>query len=176
MIIKKNLVRRNKQGLLHLSSKADYGFLLLMRLAKGGGNSGWHGGTDSSGRLSLRSIAIRDKLSFFFLQKVAADLRKAGLIESGRGKMGGYFLAKPANRISLKEIIEALDGPLAIMGCLGGDGNRACSKQDSCPVRPGFEIINNTIIDALSSKTLYDLILSYGRPGTKRPARKSRAG
>ena len=167
-------MRRHKQGLLHLSSKADYGFLLLMRLTKyGGGDSGWYGGTDSYGRKSLRSIAIQDKLSFFFLQKVAADLRKSGLIEACRGKKGGYALAKPANKISLKEIVESLDGPLAIMGCLGSDGIKACSRLDSCLVRPGFDIINKTIIDALSSKTLYDLTKTYGRTGIKRPARKS---
>lgn len=152
-----------------MSSKADYGFLLLMRLAKNGGEHyGWYSGADSGGMKSLRSIAIGDRLSFFFLQKVAAELRKSGLIVAGRGKTGGYALSKPANKITLKEIIEALDGPLAIMGCLG-DGVNTCSKQKTCPVRPGFEIVNNTIIGALSSKTLYDLIKTHERPGNKRP-------
>jgi Rrf2 family protein len=159
MNIKRVRLGRQKKGLLHLSSKADYGFLLLMRLAQGGKIA-----------RSLRVIAVQDGLSFFFLQRVAADLRLAGLISSGRGKTGGYSLSKPAGKITLKEIIEALDGPLAIMGCVG-EGAKACARRDSCMVRPGFEIINRTIIEALSSKTLYDLIKSYGRPGNKKPAR-----
>jgi len=159
----KTKFRRQKQGLLHLSSKADYGFLLLIRLAQ-----------DPERRQSLRMMADENGLSFFFLQKVALDLRKGGLIKSGRGTTGGYLLSKSADKISLKDIIEALDGPLAIMGCLGTEGSAGCARGKTCELKPGFALINQTIIKALSEKSLYDLINTYGRPGNKRPARKSR--
>ena len=154
--------RRQKPGLLHLSSKADYGFLLLIRLAG-----------IKARRQSLRLIAAENGLSFFFLQKVALDLRKNMLITADRGKSGGYGLARPAKEISLKDIIEALDGPLAIMGCLG-DKAYSCPKRNSCEVRPGLDIVNRTIINALSNTSLYDLTNSYGRSGNKRSSHKSR--
>ena len=148
MISKSGYNRRKKQGLLHLSSMADHGFLLLIRLA------------DASGKTSLRAIAEENDISFFFLQKVALELRKAGLISADRGKSGGYHLLKKAAKISIKEIIEALEGPLALMDCLN-ESSAGCSLSESCRLKPGFDLINRIIVNALSKKTLKDLITAY---------------
>lgn len=149
MISKSGYNRRKKQGLLHLSSMADHGFLLMIRLADASG-----------GAVSLRAIADEDGISFFFLQKVALELRKAGLITADRGKSGGYHLVKNPSKITIREILEALEGPLALMECLNEDGMK-CSRSGSCRLRPGFNLINDIIVKALSKKTLKDLILAY---------------
>jgi Rrf2 family protein len=153
MISRGKDIRRKKQGLLHLSSMADHGFMLLIRLAEDTGHS-----------KSLRKIAQEDGVSFFFLQKVALELREAGLITADRGKTGGYRLSRNPARISLKEILEALDGPMALMECLN-DGSSLCSRSASCRLRPGFGLINGIIVNALSKKTLKDLILAYEHTG-----------
>lgn len=135
-----------KSGWLHLSQKIDSGLLLLVELAK----------DDSDETVSLRTIAENNGLSFFFLQKVAADLRKAGLVEAGRGKHGGYRLSKSAEEITMKDILEAHEGPLAIMHCL--DHESSCIREDWCNVRPGLNFINQTIINTLAATTLADFI------------------
>ena len=153
MISKAGKIRKKKQGLLHLSSMADHGFLLLIRLAD-----------SKSGNASLRAIAVENHLSFFFLQKVALELRKSGLIMAERGKSGGYRLSRSPSKISIREIIEALEGPLALMECLNESSPR-CARSTSCKLKPGFDLINRIIVNALSKKTLKDLILAYEHSG-----------
>lgn len=135
-----------KSGWLHLSRKIDSGLLLLVELAKNASNE----------TVSLRTIAENNGLSFFFLQKVAADLRKAKLVIAGRGKHGGYRLAKSATDITMQDILEAHEGPLSIMHCL--DHENSCIREDWCNVRPGLNFINQTIINTLAATTLADFI------------------
>lgn len=135
-----------KSGWLQLSSKIDCGLLLLVELAK-----------DTTGEpVSLRTVADHNGVSFFFLQKVAADLRRAGIVDSGRGKHGGYSLARPATKISLKDIVEAHEGPLSIMGCL--DHEQSCVRENWCDVRPGLKFINYTILQTLAATSLADFL------------------
>jgi len=153
MISKNGIIRKKKQGLLHLSSMADHGFMLLIRLAEDTGQS-----------MSLRKIAQENGVSFFFLQKVALELREAGLITADRGKSGGYRLSGKPDKISIKNIIEALDGPMALMECLNENASK-CARSGSCQLRPGFDLINRIIVNALSKKTLKDLISAYEHTG-----------
>jgi Rrf2 family protein len=155
MISKAVRIRKKRQGLLHLGSMADHGFMLMTRLADTRAVSS-----------SLRAIADEMGVSFYFLQKVALELRKAGLIKADRGKTGGYRLARPPSKITIKEILEALEGPLALMDCLDS-GSPVCSHSASCRLRPGFDLINRIIVGALSKKTLKDLITAYVHSGIK---------
>lgn len=135
-----------RSGWLQLSQKVDSGLLFLVELAK----------QNSEETVSLRTIAEKNGLSFFFLQKVAADLRKAGLVQAGRGKHGGYKLARAAEDISMKDILEAHEGPLAIMHCL--DHENSCIREDWCKVRPGLNFMNQTIVSTLAATTLADFL------------------
>lgn len=136
-----------RTGWLQMSQKTDLGFLLLVELAKEFG---------SGDAISLRKVAERNGISFYYLQKVAADLRKAGIVESGRGKKGGYRLAKVAEEITVKDIVEAHEGPLKVMKCL--DPEHSCFLEKWCHVRPGLNFINKTIVETLSQITLNDFI------------------
>jgi len=144
---------RQKSGLLHFSQKIDYGFFLLVELA----------GNKSGAPVSLRKIAEDNRMSFFFMQKVALDLRRAGLINADRGKNGGYILAKEPAQITMRTVLEAIDGPVAIMHCLSHTaGVPPCIRESWCNVRPGLNFINQTIIDSLTKTTLADFLTNYG--------------
>jgi len=138
-----------KTGFLNFSQKTDYGLVLLSALVK----------ADSPVALSLREIAKSNLLSFFFLQKVALELRQAGLIEADRGKNGGYRLSKKARAISLKEVLEALEGPVAVMHCLGHSPEKTtCVREADCGIQGGFGMLNQLILETLSKLTLFDFL------------------
>ena len=110
--------------------------------------------------LSLKTIAEEHHLSFFFLQKVAHELKKVGLIEANRGKLGGYVLAKDSQHISIQEILEALEGPIAFMHCLAPEGVRShgCVREGHCQMRGGLQFINQLLLKTLRTTTLHHLL------------------
>lgn len=142
-----------RTGFLHFSQKVDYALLLLVELCNGGKKE----------FISLRNVSYENRISFFFLQKVASDLKKSGLVNSDRGKNGGYALAKAAKKITLMEILEAIEGPMNVMPCLGEASGISCARSGRCSIRPGLNFINQTIIKALSKTTLADLATNYGQ-------------
>lgn len=133
--------KKQKSGALHLTQKIDYGIVLLATLAK-------------KNSKSLKKISEEKSLAFPFLQKIASALLQAKLIKAERGKYGGYTLAKSPNKISLKEIIEALEGPIAIMTCL----SHPCGRNAKCKVKSNFKKINDELIKFFSSKKLDKII------------------
>lgn len=138
-------VAATQSGLLHFSQKTDYALFLLAELAKGKVDS----------VQSLRLIADRNFLSFSFLQKVAFELRRAGLLQADRGKNGGYHLARAAEEISLLKILEAVEGPLTVMHCLSDEN---CVRAGSCHVRPGLQMVYSLIAKSFSNISLADLL------------------
>lgn len=150
-----SLTGAGKSGLLQFSQRVDYAFFLLVELAKVAENGGFTG----ADVVSLRVIADEHKMSFYFLQKVALELRRAGLVRAGRGARGGYMLARGAEEITLKDIVEATEGRLMMMSCLHADGEApVCVRKKWCQVRPGLQFINQTIVETLAQTTLYDFI------------------
>lgn len=148
-----------KNGFFQFSQKVDYGLFFMVELAQ----------NLQSGPLSLRELAEKNKMSFFFLQKVALELRRAGLIEASRGKNGGYTLLQNPKKISLQQIIEALEGPCAITPCLHASGETdICVREKMCRMREGMHHINSLFTRILFQTTLYDLFTS---PWKKHPTR-----
>jgi Rrf2 family cysteine metabolism transcriptional repressor len=152
---KKGLVsvrESSKHYLFQFSQKLDYGLFLLTELSRQGKN----------GPLSLRTIADQNRMSFFFLQKIAYELRRAGFIEASRGKNGGYVLVKPAKKLCLKEVFEALEGPIAVMPCLANEpgqmAHQNCVRESWCTMKSGFNALNQLLIDFLTKTTLSNLL------------------
>lgn len=146
---------RQKKGVrggpFHLSQKVDYGLFLLSSLASD---------IDSTPQ-SIRTIATNGKLSFSFLQKVAHSLKGAGLVRASRGNVGGYRLGRAPVEITLKEIIEALDGKIAMTRCLSEKKRKAqCPRQDLCALRSRLQTMNSEIEDYYTSKKLSDFVSS----------------
>ena len=135
-------------GSLHITKKVDYGLFLLAILAD----------ENSPDKLSIKTIAEESSISFPFLQKVARLLQQAKIIQAERGKYGGYSLKKNANKLNLKDIIEALDGPIALTSCLKKGANKStCKRMATCRIRKGLCQINEAIQKEFLSKTLADI-------------------
>jgi FeS assembly SUF system regulator len=101
-------------------------------------------------------LAERAGLEVPTVAKVLKPLAQAGLVEGFRGAHGGYRLAREAARISLIEIVEAMEGPLAMTQCsLHAD---ACGIEQSCGVRANWRRINDVVADALRGVTLTDML------------------
>src|ERR687894_1005493 len=89
------------------TTKAEYGVRLLIQLGLQGGES----------PVSLKAVAAAENLPLAYLERIAALLKKAGLLSSTRGAHGGYVLARPAEEITMDAVVLALEGAIAPMEC-----------------------------------------------------------
>ena len=125
-----------------LTKRTDYGLELMAVLAENHGQ----------GPLSLRQIAKKKKLPFKYLEQVVIPLREAGLIEAKEGKGGGYFLEKSPKKVSVAEIVEALEGPVEVGYCAG------CPKAAFCGQKDVWAEVGDKVRETIEEKTLADLI------------------
>lgn len=107
--------------------------------------------------LSATGLAERAGLEPPTVAKVLKPLAQAGLVLAFRGAAGGYRLARPASEISLVEIVEAMEGPLAMTECSIHEGQ--CGIEHSCSARANWRRINDVVADALRRVTLADMTL-----------------
>jgi len=140
-----NCQTKQRSGALHITQSVDYAIILLSTLVK------------EKNSLSIKKIAEINALSFSFLQKVAGLLRQAKLIKAERGKYGGYTINKDPNKLTIKEIIEAIEGPIAIVPCL--KEARICTHSFNCKAKFGFAKINDEIQNLILSKSLNHFII-----------------
>lgn len=131
---------------MRLSSLADYAVVLMSAAARHCGGI----------RCNARVLAQETGLPLPTTQKLVSKLSAAGLIESVRGAGGGFRLSRPPAAITLADIVEAVDGPIAITIC-SGDHATDCAMEATCQVRPHWQIVNRTIRTALVSVTLASL-------------------
>src|SRR5699024_2659435 len=80
--------------------------------------------------VSIQSISGRQNISVSYLEQLMGKLRRAGLVASVRGAMGGYRLAKPAAEISVGDVLRALEGDLQAVICPGNDSENGCEGAD----------------------------------------------
>lgn len=105
----------------------------------------------------LEELAQREAVSGNFLVQILNDLRRAGLVESRRGKSGGYLLARSADQITLRQVVEAVD-PELLQCSVARDG-------DSGPaVRLAWEQVSAVLLQALDEITLESLTSDQGAP------------
>ncbi len=116
--------------------------------------------------LSASALAERAGLEAPTVAKVLKPLAQAGLVQAFRGAAGGYALARPAGAISLVEIVEAMEGPLAMTECSIHDGH--CGIEQSCGARANWRRINDVVADALRRVTLADMTLPVGASQPRR--------
>jgi FeS assembly SUF system regulator len=113
--------------------------------------------------LSTADIAEETHLELPTVSKLLKSLGHAGLVDSFRGVNGGYRLARPAQEISVAEIVEAMEGPLGMTECSMSDGH--CEREAQCSVRGSWQSINNVLDNALRSMSLADML----RPAAHTP-------
>ena len=105
-----------------ISSKGRYALRLMIYIAAFG---------DEEGKIALREVSEREKISLKYLEQLVRPLMHAELLRSVRGKGGGYVLARPADEITAGDILRAAEGTTATVACDGLEG--ACTRADLCP-------------------------------------------
>lgn len=132
--------------MLKISKLADYGIVVMTFLAQ-----------EACQVRAANDVALATRLAVPTVSKVLKLLSRAGLLVSVRGARGGYRLSRPAQGISVAEVIRALEGPLAMTECTSAAG--VCSQEPYCSVRGNWQRINDTIHRALADVSLEDMVL-----------------
>jgi len=135
---------------MKLSTKGRYGVKAMFELALNYGNE----------PISIKAIAEKQAISEYYLEQLFGTLRKAGLITSSRGAMGGYVLSKSPGEISAADILNVLEGPIEISECIS-DEEMNCSKADYCATRLLWLKISSSVNDVINSVTLEDMVKDY---------------
>lgn len=108
---------------------------------------------------STRRIAKEGGISFSFLQKIAYLLKRAGIVDATRGKDGGYVLARQPHVISMKEVIEAVDGRRAPFMCVEPSRvQRLCPRRNFCRARSMLVKAQQEALERYFSKSLADML------------------
>ena len=110
--------------------------------------------------LQVTELAAHEKLPVKFLEQIMMVLKEAGLIESQRGKFGGYRLARPAGKIVIGQVVRLIDGPLAPIGCVSQTAYEKCSCPDEthCGLRMLMLDVRNAITGILDRYSLADVV------------------
>ena len=112
---------------------------------------------------TAKDLAAGSCLPLPTVGKILKQLARKGLMISHRGVKGGYALARKPEQISIAEVINALDGPIAITDCATGS-THTCQIECTCPVSGNWQLINDTVRKALGDLTLADLAKPLPRP------------
>ncbi len=132
---------------MRLSHLADYAVVLMTAAAR----------RDAGARLSATELAADTGVPLPTAQKLMGQLAGAGLLLSARGAGGGFALARSAEAISLAEIIEAIEGPIAMTQCSGSDEPSDCALDAHCRVKPHMGIVGQAVRGALGAVRLTEL-------------------
>jgi len=110
------------------------------------------------GPLSLSEVAESQGISQAYLEQIAGDLRRSGLLDSRRGVLGGYTLARPPGSIRAGDVIRALEGSILPVECAAENRCTPCSREDRCSARGVWEKVRDRLVETLDSITLADLL------------------
>lgn len=103
----------------------------------------------------LKDIARKEAISEKYLSLIIIPIKSAGLVTSTRGAHGGYTLAKPPSKITLREIVELLEGDTSLVECV--KNSSSCPRADTCASRDLWSLVSEKIGLTLASITLEDL-------------------
>lgn len=139
-----------------ISNKAKYAYRALLAIA----------GAPEGKAMTSAEVAARHCIPHKFLEQILVDLRNAGILESRRGKHGGYVMLRPPDTITFGEVLRLFDGPLAPLPCLSRQSYRRCEdcvSEAQCEIRQEFgrayeasrRILDaRTILDALKNSSI----------------------
>ena len=130
---------------MRISTRARYGTRALLDLAMHVGE----------GPVLLKDISSRQQIPLYYLEHLIGPLIKAGLVKSTRGNRGGVWLAKSLDEIKLKDAIDALEGPIMPVNCVGD--SKACPRSGFCVTRDIWGEVKDAVDKVFESKTLKDL-------------------
>ena len=131
---------------MRLTHLADYAVVIMTAAAR----------RDAGARLSASELAQETGVPLPTTQKLMGKLAAEGLLTSARGASGGFALARPAADISLADIVEAVEGPIALTMCSDAS-NHDCALDAHCKVKPHMGIVGNAVRGALGAVRLTEL-------------------
>lgn len=131
---------------MQITRQADYALRAMLYLAQ----------MDSTHRAATSQIAEEKNIPPSFLAKIISQLSIAGLIHTSRGARGGVSLARPAEEISILEVVEAIDGPIALNECT--EDPSSCPFGEECPLRPIWCESQAELVERLR-KTTFDRLI-----------------
>ena len=146
-----------------LSMKAKYGLRALTVLAREYGQ----------GPVLIADLAAMERIPHKFLELILLELKRKGILQSKKGKGGGYHLSRPPSMVSLGELIRVLDGPLALLPCVSQTAYRRCDEcadELTCGIRGVMKEVRDATSSILDATTLADVItrsrqmVESGRP------------
>jgi Rrf2 family protein len=110
--------------------------------------------------VQVSELSEKQQIPIKFLEQIMLQLKEAGLIESQRGKFGGYRLARPAQKIPIGDVVRYIDGPLAPIGCVSQTAYEKCSCPDEehCGLRMLMLDVRNAIAGILDRYTVADVV------------------
>lgn len=131
---------------MRLTSLADYAVVMMAAVAR----------HPCGARLSATLLATETGIPLPTAQKLTGRLAAAGLLATARGTGGGFRLARPAAAISLADIVEAVEGPIAMTNCIDAE-RHLCALESGCQVRPHMGLVNDALRGALAGVSLVSL-------------------
>ncbi len=128
--------------MLRITKIADYGFNLLVHMAS----------QDQDLLHNAKDLSAAVDIPLPTVSKVLKILTQGGILSSHQGSKGGYSLARPASKITAVEILEVIEGPVAITDC---SSTKGCER--NCPVGPSWQKVNGSVVRVLKELTLADM-------------------
>ena len=148
-----------------LSRRSKYGLKALLALAADSGR----------GPVLVSELAERDAIPKKFLEAILLDLNRKGVVQSKKGKGGGYFLRRAPSEITVGEVIRTLDGPLALVPCVSQTAYARCLEcvdEETCGVKAAMQQVRDATAQILDHTTLADVNrATAGKKGTTRRRR-----
>jgi len=134
-----------------ISQRAKYAMRALVALAA----------APDGTSVMISEISRQQVIPKKFLEQILLELKRAGIVDSRRGRLGGYVLAKPADRITFGEVLRLIDGPIALLPCLSKIAYRRCgdcAEEASCEIRRVFARVADASREVLDSTSLADAL------------------
>jgi Rrf2 family protein len=133
-------------AIMQVSRKVDYALRAVIHLAD----------EEAAGRIcSVSEIATRERIPRQFLEKIVQELIHKGLVRSRRGPRGGYVLARPADKMTFRDVIEAVEGPIALNNCTGDHAD--CSLIGACGMERIWREGQRRVMDLFERTTIADV-------------------
>jgi Rrf2 family protein len=140
-----------------ISQKAKYALRALVALCR----------IPPGESLIISEISREQAIPKKFLEQILLELKRAGIVMSRRGRLGGYVLLRPAEKITFGEVLRLIDGPIAPLPCLSKIAYRKCSDcgaEENCEIRHVFARVTIATREVLDQTTLADAVAGVGVP------------
>ncbi len=133
-----------------LSKKTQYAFQALMYMAQ----------VEKEGPILIAEIAKKKKIPLKFLENILLELKNEGILDSKKGKGGGYFFRENPAKVSLARVMRLLDGPIALLPCVSLNFYERCRNCDekNCGLRETIISVRDATLRILEKKTIADLV------------------